>query len=66
MLTGPPPKFHGTRDILYGHLVHLLKEPAMLPSARPARRAVISAIGTGLIGGALLFGAAATDVPATT
>jgi len=32
----------------------------MLSSARPRRRAVISAIGTGLIGGALLFGAAAT------
>ena len=32
----------------------------MLSSARHMRRAVISAIGTGLIGGALLFGAAAT------
>ena len=32
----------------------------MLSSARPTRRAVISAIGTGLIGGAMLFGAAAT------
>ena len=32
----------------------------MLPSARPARRAVICAIGTGAITGAMLFGAAAT------
>ena len=32
----------------------------MLPSARPARRAVICAIGTGTIAGAMLFGAAAT------
>ena len=32
----------------------------MLPSARPARRAVICAIGTGAIAGATLFGAAAT------
>ena len=32
----------------------------MLSSARPARRAVICAIGTGAIAGAMLFGAAAT------
>ena len=32
----------------------------MLPSARPARRAVMGAIGTGLVAGAMLFGAAAT------
>ena len=32
----------------------------MLPSARPARRAVVGAIGTGLVAGAMLFGAAAT------
>ena len=30
----------------------------MLPSARPARRAVMGAIGTGLVAGAMLFGAA--------
>ena len=32
----------------------------MLSSARPARRAVMCAIGTGAIAGAMLFGAAAT------
>ena len=32
----------------------------MLPSDRPARRAVAGAIGTGAIAGAMLFGAAAT------
>ena len=32
----------------------------MLPSARPARRAIMGAIGTGAIAGAMLFGAAAT------
>ena len=32
----------------------------MLPSARPGRRAVIGAIGTGALAGAMLFGAAAT------
>ena len=32
----------------------------MLPSARPARRAVKGAIGTGALAGAMLFGAAAT------
>ncbi len=32
----------------------------MLPSARPARRAVMGAIGVGAIAGAMLFGAAAT------
>ena len=32
----------------------------MLPSARPARRAITGAIGTGAIAGAMLFGAAAT------
>ena len=32
----------------------------MLSSARPARRAVICAIGTGAIASAMLFGAAAT------
>ena len=32
----------------------------MLSSARPARRAVICAIGTGAIAGTILFGAAAT------
>ena len=32
----------------------------MLSAARPARRAVICAIGTGTIAGAMLFGAAAT------
>ena len=32
----------------------------MLPSARSARRAVLGAIGTGLVAGAMLFGAAAT------
>ena len=31
----------------------------MLPSARPARRAIKGAIGTGALAGALLFGAAA-------
>ena len=30
----------------------------MLPSARPARRAITGAIGTGLVAGAMLFGAA--------
>ena len=30
----------------------------MLPSARPARRAVMGAIGTGALAGAMLFGAA--------
>ena len=35
----------------------------MLTSARPARRAVICAIGTGAIAGAMLFGAAATARP---
>ena len=39
----------------------------MLPSARPARRAVMGAIGTGALAGAMLFGAAATAAaqPAT-
>jgi hemophore-related protein len=37
-----------------------MKEPAMLPSAHPARRAITGAIGTGAIAGAMLFGAAAT------
>ena len=32
----------------------------MLPSARPARRAVMGAIGAGALAGAMLFGAAAT------
>ena len=32
----------------------------MLPIARPARRAVMGAIGTGALAGAMLFGAAAT------
>ena len=32
----------------------------MLPSARPARRAITGAIGTGAIAAAMLFGAAAT------
>ena len=32
----------------------------MLPSARPARRAVRGAIGTGALAGAMFFGAAAT------
>ena len=32
----------------------------MLPSTRPARHAVMGAIGTGAIAGAMLFGAAAT------
>ena len=32
----------------------------MLPLARPARRAVMGAIGTGALAGAMLFGAAAT------
>ena len=32
----------------------------MLPSARPARRAVMGAIGTGALAGAMFFGAAAT------
>ena len=32
----------------------------MLPSTRPARRAVMGAIGTGALAGAMLFGAAAT------
>ena len=32
----------------------------MLPPARPARRAVVGAIGTGALAGAILFGAAAT------
>ena len=32
----------------------------MLPSARPARRAVMGAIGVGAIAGAMLFGAAVT------
>ena len=31
----------------------------MLPSARPARRAITAAIGTGALAGAMLFGAAA-------
>jgi len=35
-----------------------MKEPAMLPAARSARRAVVGAIGTGLVAGAMLFGAA--------
>ena len=34
----------------------------MLPLARPARRAVMGAIGTGLAAGAILFGAAATAI----
>ena len=33
---------------------------SMLPSARPARRAITGAIGTGALAGAMLFGAAAT------
>ena len=33
----------------------------MLPSARPARRAVICAIGAGALAGAMLFGAAAVS-----
>jgi heme-binding protein len=37
-----------------------MKEPAMLPSARPALRAVKGAIGTGLMAGAMFLGAAAT------
>jgi heme-binding protein len=37
-----------------------MKEPAMLLSARTARRAVIGAIGTGAIAGAMLCGASAT------
>jgi heme-binding protein len=32
----------------------------MLPSARPGRRAVMGAIGTGALAGAMLFGAAGT------
>ena len=32
----------------------------MFPSARPARRAISTAIGTGALAGAILFGAAAT------
>ena len=32
----------------------------MLTSARPARRAITGAIGTGALAGAMLFGAAAT------
>jgi heme-binding protein len=32
----------------------------MLPSARPGRRAVMGAIGTGALAGAMLFGAAST------
>ena len=32
----------------------------MLPLTRPARRAVVGAIGTGALAGAMLFGAAAT------
>ena len=37
----------------------------MLPSARPARRAVMGAIGAGAMAGAMFFGAAATaDGPA--
>ena len=38
----------------------------MLSSARPARRAVVCAIGTGAIAGAMLFGAAATASAITT
>jgi len=37
-----------------------MKEPAMLSSARPARRAITGAIATGTLAGAMLFGAAAT------
>jgi len=37
-----------------------MKEPVMLPSARPGRRAVMGAIGTGALAGAMLFGAAST------
>jgi heme-binding protein len=33
---------------------------SMFPSARPARRAITTAIGTGALAGAILFGAAAT------
>ena len=32
----------------------------MLPSARPARRAVMGAVGAGALAGAMFFGAAAT------
>jgi hemophore-related protein len=32
----------------------------MLPSARPARRAIVEAIGAGALAGAMFFGAAAT------
>jgi hypothetical protein len=32
----------------------------MLPSVRPARRAIMGAIGAGALAGAMLFGAAAT------
>ena len=35
----------------------------MLPLARPARRAVMGAIGAGALAGAMLFGAAATARP---
>src|SRR5262245_43109267 len=41
-------------------LEQLLEEPAMLSSARPARCAVVCALGTGAIAGAMLWGAAAT------
>ena len=34
----------------------------MLPSTRPARRAITGAIGTGALAGAMLFGAAATAI----
>jgi hemophore-related protein len=37
-----------------------MKEPAMLVSARPARRAIRGAFGTGALAGAMFFGAAAT------
>jgi hemophore-related protein len=37
-----------------------MKEPAMLISARPSRRAVSGAIGVGALAGAMFFGLAAT------
>jgi hemophore-related protein len=37
-----------------------MKEPAMLLSARPARRAIRGVFGTGALAGVMLFGAAAT------
>ena len=38
----------------------------MLPSVRPARRAIKGAIGTGALAGAMLFGAAPRSGPAGT